>query len=184
MRFISILALSFIIQSFMVSAKANSMTLSIDTINYKGYRLNGQSLSVNTNLNKHYGYELSLQRFDSYSLNEQKHKLNVNNKIDLTNLSMGLYRQMTFDKFYIRPIIGVVHSTVNIKTTLRYQDKFKLFDDDYPIDLKYEQYSSKTALLPMYGARAGYNFTDNFDVFIGFRYQGYPVKLIGAKVRF
>ncbi len=175
--------ITLLISILMISTvKADSVTLSTDSVSYEGYELSGQSFSFNNDKGR-YGYELSLQRFNSYLINEQRGHLNIQNEIDLTNISLGLYRQLNYNKFYIRPIAGVVHSTVNVKTTLRYYNRFKLIDD-HVINLKYEQYSSKTALLPMYGIRVGYNFNKHFDVYIGYRHQGYPVKLIGGKINF
>ena len=185
MKLVGSLVIALIVFPIIAStSKANSVSLSTDSIEYEGYNLSGQSISFSTNLNSNYGYELSFQRFNSYSLNDRQDHLTINNKIDLTNISLGLYREVRFSKFYFRPIIGVVHSTVNVHTVLRYRDEFKLFSDDYPIDLSYEQYSSKTALIPMYGVNIGYYLTEKFGIFIGYREQGYPVKMLGFKKEF
>ncbi len=168
---------------YSLSANANSVSLSNNVINYEGYTLHGQSVSFTNDMGK-YGCELSMQQFDPYSLHNLDGKLTTTNELSLTNISIGLYRNITFNNLYFRPIIGVVHSTINVKTTFEYYDSFRLFDDDYPIDLRYDQYSSKTALLPMYGVSIGYNFNKYFGVFTGYRYQGYDVKSVGMKIEF
>lgn len=181
-----ILVFSLIVLSVVVVtsvARADSVTMSSDSIEYEGYSLSGQSVAFNHKMGK-YGYEIAMQRFDSYSLNQQNGYINVRNELDLSNISLGLYREIDFNRFYIKPIIGVIHSTINVKTVLRYQRNFKALDYEYPVDLKYEQYSSKTAILPLYGATAGYNFNKYFGVFAGYRYQGYDVKTVGVKFEF
>lgn len=185
MKFIYIVALSLIAPVFMISlAEADSVSLSTDTITYEGYKLSGQSFSVNTDLNKNYGYQLSMQRVDAFTITERQGSLTISNKIDVTNLSLGIYRTFWFDKFYLRPIIGAVHSTANVKTTIRYQKDYRLGDYSYPVDLKLTVRQSKTAILPMYGASIGYLFTDNVGVFAGVKDQGYKLNSVGVIIRF
>jgi hypothetical protein len=182
MKLIISIAIALVAFPFAAASKANSVTVSTDSIEYEGHNLTGQSFAINTDFNKKYGSEISFQRFDSYNINDQQGKLNINNELDLTNISIGLYRVIQFHQAYVRIIGGVVHSTVSIHTKLHYQDEFKLFNSDYPLSLKYEQYSSKTALLPMWGASAGYNFNKYFGVFAGYKYQGYDVKSFGFRL--
>jgi len=184
MKFIYVVFLSFLTPVLIISiAKAESVTISADTITYEDYTLTGQSVSFNNKMGK-YGYELSFQRFDTYSFIEQSGPLSIENELDFTNISIGLYRNLNFNKFYIRPIIGLSQLTANLKTTLRYRKEFKALGHILPVDFKYEQHSSKTSLLPMYGVRAGYDFNKYFGVFLGYRNQVYNVKMIGFKVNF
>jgi hypothetical protein len=164
-------------------AKADSVTVSYDKIEYEGYQLSGQSLSFNQDMGK-YGYELSIQRTDAFNINEQYGSLNVNNKLDITNVSVGLYRKLFYKDFYIRPIVGAVHTTANVKTTVRYQKDFKALDYSYPVDLRVDIYQTKTVILPLYGFSVGYSVTSNIGVYLGYRKQGYTVKSIGVEVNF